>query len=100
MAKNISQPNTTESECDVISKYWLYSTIVCSVLSFAGKVLVILTVCLTKTMRTTNYFVLNMSVSDIFVPAMDLLSYFLFFCIRQVPRVALLLLVLVLLRYY
>ena len=79
MAKNISQPNTTESECDVISKYWLYSTIVCSVLSFAGKVLVILTVCLTKTMRTTNYFVLNMSVSDIFVPAMDLLSYFLFF---------------------
>ena len=78
MANNSIQVNATEIGCDInwdiFFSYWLYSSVVCSVASFAGNVLVILIVYKTKTLRTTtNYFIVNMAISDVFVPALDTL---------------------------
>ena len=78
MANNSIQVNATEIGCDInwdiFLSYWLLSSVVCSVASFAGNVLVILIVYKTKTLRTTtNYFIVNMAISDVFVPALDTL---------------------------
>ena len=78
MTNNSSHLNTTESGCginwDTVNEYSFYFFIVCSVLSFVGNILVVLTVYKTKTLRTTtNVFVVNMALSDVFVPTWDLL---------------------------
>ena len=51
MTNNISQANTTEGGCDVkwevvFLEVRLHLTIVCTIASFAGNILIILTVCL------------------------------------------------------
>ena len=54
--------------------YFLFTFIVCSVASLAGNVLVILTIYRNKQLRNTpNYFIINMAVSDVFMPAIQLL---------------------------
>ena len=82
MTNNSTQLNITESGCAIswdISQYWLYTFIVCSVASFVGNVLIILTVYKTKTLRTTtNYIIVSMAISDVFEPAFDLLILVLF----------------------
>ena len=81
--ENSTQPTPSPSECDVnwdiIKDYLFYSSIVCSLLSFVGIILIILTVYLTKTLRTTtNYFIVNMAISDVFVPTLDMIHNVLF----------------------
>ena len=56
----------------------LYTVIMCSICSFTGNLLVILTVYRNKNLRTsTNYFIVSMSVSDILFPLMILLRDYL-----------------------
>ena len=50
-------------------EYWLYSLVICSIISVIGNILVIMTVYRNKTLHTTpNYFIATMAVSDLFTP--------------------------------
>ena len=84
MTSNSTQPNTTESGCDTnwdtVFKYWFYMSVMCSVASFVGNVLIILIICRIKTLRTTtNLFIVNMAISDVFVPVLDAVNLALIF---------------------
>ena len=80
-SNNITQANTSGCKFprDVVFSYWFYSTIVGSVASVIGNCLIILTIYKTKTLRTTtNIFIVNMAVSDVFQPAFHMLYFALF----------------------
>ena len=96
MTNNSTTTNATERGRDInhdfISEYWLYSNIVCNTASFVENILIILTIYKTKTLRTTtNYFVANMAISDVFVPVTEMLGDVLInlAVLRQVLSVAL-----------
>ena len=78
----------THSWCNVdwetVNTVWIYRSIVTSVAVFAGNVLVILVVYKAVTLQTaSNYFIVNMAISDMFLPASNLL-YNIFF-VRKEP---------------
>ena len=53
----------------IILNYWLYSFVVCSIISVVGNILVIMIVYRNKTLHTTpNYFIATMAVSDLIMP--------------------------------
>ena len=65
----------------------LYTLIVASICSFVGNLLVILTVYRNKNLQTSiSYFIVNMSVSDILFPLLELLHPILFF--RSIPQLS------------
>ena len=79
MEGNGTRLNETEVVCDInrnaVKRYWFYSSITCSLFSFAGNVLIILVFCTTKKLRTTtNCFIANMAISDLFVPVMNMIQ--------------------------
>ena len=59
--------------------YLLFTFIVCSVASLAGNIIVIIAIYRNKRLRNTqNYFIINMAVSDVFMPAIQLLRVIVF----------------------
>ena len=77
--ENITQQNGTiknSAISTIFSQYWLFTVVVCSILSLIGNTLLILIVYRNKRLHTTpNYIIVNMAVSDLFTP---LYAYFLF----------------------
>ena len=77
MINNSSLSNTTSSWCSVdwetVLKVWYYTDVVTSVAAFAGNILVIWVFYKVVTLRTSsNYFIVNMAMSDMFLPAVIL----------------------------
>ena len=78
MSYNSTLSNTTNSWCssadwETVVKVWSYTSIATSVSAFAGNVLVIWVVYKAVMLRTTsNYFIVNMAISDMFLPAVNL----------------------------
>lgn len=74
---NENERNRSDIVCNMdlttIENYHLYTSIICSIASLVGNILVILIVYLNKTLRSTpNYVIVNMAVSDVFSPSMHL----------------------------
>lgn len=75
---NETAKNRSSNLCDInssmLESYHFYISITCSIASLFGNSLVILTVYMNKSLRSTpNYVIVNMAVSDMFTPAMNLL---------------------------
>ena len=65
-------------------KVWFYTSIATSVSAFAGNVLLIWVVYKAVMLRTTsNYFIVNIAISDMFLPAVNL--FIVIFFDRKVP---------------
>ena len=78
MSYSSTLSNTTNSWCssadwETVVKVWFYTSIATSVSAFAGNVLVIWVVYKAVMLRSTsNYFIVNMAISDMFLPAVNL----------------------------
>ena len=73
MLNNETLPNTSSSNCGidsvVLANYYFYTQILCGATSLVGNILVIMVVYHNRRLRTTpNYFIVNMALSDTFVP--------------------------------
>lgn len=70
----MSSNNTAAVSYDRLFDYLLFTFIVCSAASLIGNILVILVIYRNKRLRNTPiYFIINMAVSDVFMPTIQLL---------------------------
>ena len=90
MLNNETLPNTSSSNCGidsvVLANYYFYTQILCGATSLVGNILVIMVVYHNRRLRTTpNYFIVNMALSDTFVPMLMMIRIISYLDLYKIP---------------